>query len=131
MNQIQFIGKRKDNHEWACGYVIKEPSGRTFIGTYMPGGLWDWVEVEADTVGACVGISDKNGVNVFEGDLMKVDDRIVRVYWNDRIAGFDCEFVRYLDRPADYFASLKPYDYQYRAEVIGNRWDNPELMGKD
>lgn len=131
MSQIHLRGKRKDNNKWIYGYVIQEPNGRTFIGKYMSGGMWDWVEVEPETVGACVGTTDKNGVNVFDGDLMKVDDRIVRVYWNDRIAWFDCEFVRYLDRPADYFTSLKPYDYQYRAEVIGNRWDTPELMEKD
>lgn len=131
MSQILYRGKRKDNNEWIYGYVIQEPNGRTFIGIYLPGGMWDWVEVEAETVGGYVGTTDRNGVNVFAGDLMKVDDRIVRVYRNDRISGFDCEFVRYLNRPADFFASLKPYDDQYRAEVIGNRWDNPELMGKE
>lgn len=120
---ILFRGKRKDNHEWAYGYVIQEPNGRAFIGTYLPGGMWDWVEVEAETVGAYVGTTDKNGVNVFDGDLMKVEDRIVRVYWKDCIAGFDCEFFSYIDRPADHFSALKPYDYQYRAEVVGNRWD--------
>lgn len=123
MNQILYRGKRKDNHEWIYGYVIQEPNRRTFIGTYQSGGMWDWVEVEAETVGQYVGLADKNGVKVFLGDVVNC------------LQNCPCEVIflqEYGRMPMPYLASLGAvYEFTGVEEIIGNRWDNPELMGKE
>ena len=73
-----YRGKRKDNGEWAEGYLSKRPSA-IHIGDYCPwyisvppldpdddGGYYN---VDPDTVGECTGLSDKNGKLIFEGDI--------------------------------------------------------------
>lgn len=138
MSQILYRGKRKDNNEWIYGYVIQEPNGRTFIGTYLPGGMWDWVEVEAETVGRHVEFQDMNGVNVFTGDIVKWGHvpgyhenpvRIAEVKSNP-----DIQFDALIDghRNVFHFGAFAYADVTDKAlEIIGNRWDNPELMGKE
>ncbi len=64
-----FRGVRKDNQEKIFGCLLEEPSGRSFIGTYAPTGrIWNYEEVEPESVALCSGVSDKNGQMIFEGD---------------------------------------------------------------
>lgn len=125
MNQIQFRGKRKDNNEWIYGYIIQEPNGRTFIGTYMSGGMWDWVEVETETVGQYIGLTDKNGIKIFKGDIVRKhgDYEVIFDSYRFEAKGY---YNTCYDCPCDFFS-----EEVYRIEVIGNRWDNPELMGEE
>lgn len=69
MIRYLFRGVRKDNREMVFGCLLEEPSGRCFIGKYMPtGGMWDWIEVLPETVSLYSGMSDRNGRAMFEGD---------------------------------------------------------------
>ena len=90
MKEIKFRGKRVDNGEWVHGVpLITQMSGVYIIGTVMNGKsrkqgglsisdkLWQ-CEVDPTTVGQFVGLHDKNDKEIYEGDIVKDEDKQTR-----------------------------------------------------
>lgn len=142
MRDIIFKGKRKDNSEWVEGYLFDDDmvdSNRMFIGSLvitehkgMGEDVWDighaFYEVIPETIGQYTGLTDKNGKKIFEGDLLEWIDRIVAVVWFDFNAQFDSKFIRYCnDKIVTNFKGIEPSDW-HECKVIGNVFDNPELL---
>lgn len=68
MREIKFRGKRLDNGEWIEGDLLRM-NGHWFIfPDPAPGGI-DKYEVDPATVGQHTGLKDKNGTDVWEGDI--------------------------------------------------------------
>lgn len=126
MREILFRGIRKDTHEWVCGFYGEYFNGKknipciSIVDTHAIAGSFCY-EVIPETVGQFTGLTDKNGKKVFEGD-------ICCFYGGDYFSGFweqnvivaitdmtDDEQIHYLNN-AEY------------CEVIGNIFDNPELL---
>lgn len=96
------------------------------------------IEIDYETIGLFSGLTDKNGVKIFEGDIVKgiaySVTKIGVIVWIDEISGFG---VRYVNAPNPTAwenssilrcVSLGKTD-EFAAEVIGNIYDNPELLG--
>src|SRR5690606_5948350 len=72
--EILFRGKRVDGlGDWVYGYLIIEPDGTNWIDHY-PDGLRRTTKVIPATVGQFIGLLDKNGNRVFEGDIFTADE---------------------------------------------------------
>ena len=146
MRESLFRGKRKDNGEWICGDLLQDvESGICAIVSYvnLGGNIHDLSEscifaVIPETVGQYTGHTDKNGVMIFEGDIVKGTaysaTKIGVIVWIDEISGFGVRYAQNLvaweNSSILRCAAIGKTD-EFAAEVIGNIYDNPELLGKE
>ncbi len=128
MREILFRGKRVDNGEWVKGYLIcpEFDKSRAYIGYLFPDDDHDLdvAEVASSTVGRFTGLTDRNCVKIFEGDIVRYGDTIHRVVFEQRngTAYFGLVYAACETLPFGHYQDLK------QIEVIGNIYDNPELL---
>ena len=134
MREILFRGKRTDNGEWVEGYYSYSPEiDKHMITTsdlaHPYGTNLGFYKVIPETVGQYTGLTDRNGRKIFEGDIVVFadffDDKIHRgvVYWCDSAFWFDCT-----ETEGDEGIYSLAYISANILEVIGNIYDNPELL---
>ncbi len=139
MREILFRGKRIDNGEWVEGYYTKKLCGeyinnqfmeseKDFIVTYFSSGGITSHEVIPESVGQYTGLTDKNGVKIFEGDIISA--------YNGRIKGpviFDKRGLAFgvPNGPNEIYQFSMNFLESKDIKVIGNIHDNPELLGGD
>lgn len=143
MREIKFRGKIKDNNEWIYGYFYEKAQPLQCIKSendesekrkcfiIFPG-FADWnmprpmyqVEVLHDTVGQYTGLKDKNGKEIYEGDIYHMGDKNIKyvVTWHDTgLIGKQLGSSSY--------AGLT--HWRNKIEIIGNIYDNPELLERE
>ena len=128
MRTIKFRGKRLDG-EWVCGFYQPHANGKVvFIGDYS--GLTDIPKLHKvipESVGQWTGLVDKNGKEIFEGDVVKYNDR--KEFIQTVITVPELGTGHYIRRPgAGYYTLNGSVVSEYGVEIIGNIHDNPELM---
>lgn len=143
MREILFRGKRTYNGEWIEGKDIMHETVRGKLCLSNVGE--DWVSVEPETVGQYTGLTDKNGKKIFEGDIVRLCRYAFE--WEDKSNWkFEIGYIRFKNGcfiiddiySSDGYNELScvyneitcggEYDSCVIFEVIGNKWDNPELL---
>lgn len=72
------------------------------------------------------GLKDRDGVNIYEGDILETSDRIIQVVWHNYAGQWDTDFIRYKGELSS--NGLLNLEWKYKATVIGNIYENPELL---
>lgn len=146
-----YRAKRKDNGEWVQGYYVKgldmydkeihlifEPA----TSFYSNGETAGWHEIDPSTICKCTGLKDKNGKLIWENDIL---DGFTYPYMSDGAHNYYAEVCWCSNVPAFGIYTQKYPKSKVRGisagmteimedwnsndwEVIGNIFDNPELL---
>lgn len=120
--------KKISDGEWVVGYIIRY--GHTGKEKYyiVPSYASDLyaIEIDTSTICQCTGLKDKNGKLIWENDIANclTEECCGYIGWNESEAGFYFNVLLEDGR----FEEEHIYDYQDGIEVIGNIFDNAELL---
>lgn len=127
-----FRVKRLDNGDWVQGYLIyakkdcyvcENPYECMSEYSSLNGqsyGFGGFKLVDTSTICQCTGLKDKNGKLIFENDI--VTDNVIYgvVKWDDVNARY------FIDDREDGYQDY--YEWWHEVKVVGNKFDNPELL---
>lgn len=131
-----FKAKRVDNGEWIVGYLYRlSENNPPFIMLRKYGESY---EVDEHTICQCTGLRDKNGNLIWENDVVKdlFSDACAQIKYGSYQSCFDSTETEHVGFYVDWSGK---YTKRYRkdlgywinmvdAEIIGNIFDNPELL---
>ena len=155
--EIKFRGKRLDNGEWVYGMLdcIYKEDGVITISYVDNEGFYCEDKVDYETVGQFTGLLDKNGKEIYEGDIVSrevywyrdifdkytlgfVDTEVILdgfwigfiIYTNKY--GFSIKKVVQIDNHDDTRTKIKGSVkiVQCKTVIIGNIHDNQELLNE-
>jgi len=118
MRTIKFRGKTTKDKVWVYGGYEADESG-TYINERR---------VDPNSVGQYIGINDRNGVQIFEGDIIE-DDFNGRRYEVVYVAMF--AFCGWRLRTVEDYGAKEFYAFDEMTggkEVVGNVYTNPEMI---
>ena len=145
MRDILFRGKRVDNGNWAYGYFVsqgkesyifeqEEVDKGIDLGGYLD--CCQMREVIPETVGQLTGLTDKDGIDIFDGDIVAeykwwiFGNRTDKTHYE--IKHIDTGYF-YRKITDDCFTPIDDLEFGLdcsvqKIEVVGNIHDNPELL---
>lgn len=157
MREIKFRGKRVDNGEWVYGKLLNNKRIITISDEEVEKmacfDMCDYQEeVVEDTIGQFIGIKDKHGKEIYDGDIMESHCELqVVCYWRigyDSGAGlcgymliplrdFSFKFKEEIDKDFEEVYTGRDDEHFLDCDrcvdlstdyVVGNIWDNPEMI---
>ena len=129
-----FKSKRLDNGEWVQGALFNGES-HCIIGQEIKFSPYTeheckivGHEVDRDTICQCTGLKDKNGKLIWENDIVRDEQgNFYKAFWQNNYYQFSWVCVK-----TDVFLIGTKWDLwsikSFEIEVIGNKFDNPELL---
>ena len=128
--EILYRGKRLDNGEWVYGnYIYRENEDKTWAENIIISNDFSKTEykVHPDTVGQYIGLKDKNGNKIFDGDIIESGLTIRHEVYFDEM---EARYMVACDGDRRFLSGgiNQKWIDEFQKEVIGNIHDNPELL---
>lgn len=145
MREYKFRGKEIDTGKWVYGGLFKEPAPPQCFEKTLEDKYWivypdprympDWnlpfdmvrTDVDKNTIGQYTGLHDKNGREIYEGDILQIDIEKAWVMWNERYGYFELVPIGDYYFDSDVIGQALEYT---KPEVIGNIYENKELLNE-
>ena len=138
MREIKFRGKLTlGKHRWVKGFYVRVNDNHVII----PGGiqsLLDYKRCEPETIGQFTGLTDKDGKEIYEGDIIECVSW--NEYWTDgsgkpmermrrrMLVGYENgAFVCLEHQDAPFYDKVWSMITNQDCIIVGNRFDNPDL----
>ena len=134
MRKIKFRGNVKGKCDWVYGSLLVYGDGEHNIHVPRKHNYkLDAWNVVPETVGQFTGLTDRNGKEIYEGDIITVNGRYPRVVLWDKMSWSLMPTKFYQDK--DFWVMNLQHPgpdwwekFAGEFEVIGNIHDNPELI---
>lgn len=141
MREILFRGKSMITNEWVYGGIVHKTDfyGDIVDRYYIVDGtdtrdydIGYAKRVIPETVGQYTGVTDKNGTKIFEGDIIQ-DDEKYRQEDEKYIVAYDESYAMFslMDIDVSVFCAHFHSCDEATVKIIGNIYDNPELIPKE
>lgn len=143
MREILFKAKRIDNGEWAEGYYVKKydllGNEEHLIFHADSYKVWEYVEIDPETLCRFTGRCDKNGKRIWENDIIKYHfgENYAPIKYGYYQNCFDSQKTEHLGFYVDWTGDKclrKDLGYwidMVYAIPVGNIFDNPELLQEE
>lgn len=131
--EILFRGKNLKN-KWVYGHYLeadrcnrtgRKPHKAWIVEHFAANGGWLTPlvhhAVQEETVGQYTGLKDKNGTKIFEGDILRAVRRDLEKICH-------VEYIGYSFYVPELHWDLSDAAFDYQLEIIGNIYNNPELL---
>lgn len=141
---MKFRGKRVKDDKWIYGYLAEykfhiindvfEEKKVIFknvanFATDNVGFVAQDCEVAPNTIGQYIGGYDTNGYGIYEGDIVRFEKYLGVVSYNSKLASYIISLTgKGFYIPIMYRRVSLDDEVRYDLEIIGNKWDNPELL---
>ena len=127
MRELKFRAWSKTSKKYNYKVLVgnNNPKDKNYTcNLILSDGKWLHFDEFCGDIEQYTGVKDKNGTEIYEGDIIKVerDGTIYRVEW--LYSGFGLE----PRHNAPYYPSLGNVELREKIEVIGNVHQNPELV---
>ena len=123
MRKIKFRGKSINGKEWVFGSLLKPYDNE--LPNYIYENLSIGHAIIPETIGQFTGLTDKNGVEIYDGDIVKVDiftKNYCIVFGESEKWGASFQYK------SDFSIYYLTESFTRDCLVIGNIFDNPELL---
>lgn len=128
MRKIKFRGKSIDGKEWLYGNLVSSLDEKRFSILENDKGSNDICEVDPETIGQFTGLMDKNGNEIYEGDIVKwINGMLYAVkFWDGMFYASieECNEGIFGGFPLHILIEYEDWG----CEIVGNIHDNTELL---
>ena len=139
MREILFKAKRIDNGKWVEGYYQKrydllgnEEHLIFHADSYT---VWEYAEVDEETLCQFTGLCDKNGKKIWENDIVLVTENVYSTVkfglYHEALKSERTHQGFYLESMDNYYYREELGYWAKESVVIGNIFDNPELLQEE
>ena len=132
MRQIKLRAKTVNEGEWVYGMTISHGTvDRKRNCLFFEVAENKWKGVIPDTLGQFTGLTDRNGKEIYEGDIVRYGEFIYHVIeFKHGMFGYTLADGWFVGYGGNSNFTFNPLDKSKEHEIIGNIHDNPELLNQ-